>query len=97
MLIDEDLVSPDRNGRPKAYAVPATRLAEKLGKRIVANMVMVGFFTAITNLLSEESVREAIRTSVPSGTDKLNLAAFEAGFEHGRTLLGMGDLEGVGR
>ena len=32
-------------------AVPATRIAEELGKNMVLNIVMVGFFGAVTGLL----------------------------------------------
>ena len=34
----------------RVYSIPATRLAEELGKRMVLNIVMVGFFGAITKL-----------------------------------------------
>ena len=84
VLIDEDLVTPPVKSRHRILGVPATRIAEDLGKRIVANMVMVGFFAASTNLLEVDSVREAIRTSVPVGTEDANLAAFDAGFDFGR-------------
>ena len=46
-------------------------------------MVMVGFFAASTDLLDVESVREAIRNSVPGGTEDVNLEAFDAGFDYG--------------
>ena len=49
---------------------------------VIANMVMVGFFAAVTDLFDVESVRSAIRSSVPSGTEELNLAAFDSGFNH---------------
>jgi 2-oxoglutarate ferredoxin oxidoreductase subunit gamma len=84
ILIDEDLVTTEVKPRHRILGVPATRIAEELGRRIIANMVMVGFFAASCDLLAEESVREAIRTSVPSGTEDANIAAFEAGFEFGR-------------
>jgi len=45
VFIDQDLVIPFGNDQP--YSIPATRLAEQLGRRIVANMVMLGFFTAV--------------------------------------------------
>jgi len=67
--------------------VPATRFAEELGRKIVLNMVMFGVFAATSGLLAEEAAREAVRTSVPAGTEDLNLAAFEKGFEHGKSLL----------
>lgn len=83
ILIDDDLVTPESRPSRRVLGVPATRLAEELGRRIVANMVMVGFFAASTDLLEVESVREAIRTSVPPGTEETNLAAFDAGFQYG--------------
>ena len=45
LVIEEDLV---RIGElppgVRVYAVPATRIAEELGKKMVLNIVMVGFF-----------------------------------------------------
>ena len=63
------------------------RLAEELGRRMVMNMVMVGFFTAVSDLLRPESARRALSESVPAGTQALNLAAFDNGFAHGRAQL----------
>lgn len=85
LLYEEDLVHLDEQvGHRVSYGVPATRIAEQLGNRIVVNMVMLGFFTAVTGLLSEEAVKEAVRSSVPAGTEELNLMAFAQGFDHGR-------------
>ena len=36
----------------RVYSCPATRLAEELGKKMVLNIVMVGFFGAVTQLLA---------------------------------------------
>jgi 2-oxoglutarate ferredoxin oxidoreductase subunit gamma len=84
MLIEEELV--DSKGLPpgvKLYGIPATRIAEELGRKVVLNMVMTGFFAAVTGLISKEAVRKAIETSVPKGTEGLNLLAFEKGYEYG--------------
>jgi len=40
LLIDEDLVTAN-NGEGRIRCIPATRIAEGLGRRIVANMVML--------------------------------------------------------
>jgi len=45
----------------KFLSVPATRLAEELGRKIVANIVMLGFFAAVTDVVSVETMREAVR------------------------------------
>ncbi|MDW7759828.1 MAG: 2-oxoacid:acceptor oxidoreductase family protein [Acidobacteriota bacterium] len=83
-LIEEDLV--DVKGLPptvKVFGIPATRIAEELGRKVVLNMVVTGFFTAVTGLVSKEAMRKAIETSVPKGTEGLNLMAFEKGYEYG--------------
>jgi len=89
LIIDEDLVDPNEE-KPgaKMFKIPATRLAEQLGRKIVANMVMLGFLTGVTNIVSPEAMREAIRTSVPRGTEELNLRAFETGYEYAQKLVG---------
>jgi len=88
-LIEEDLVEP--GSLPKGarlFSIPATRMAEELGRSIVANVVMLGFFAALTDAVSVEALRESVRTSVPKGTEELNLTAFERGYEYGK---GIGD------
>ncbi len=88
LIIEEDLVQPAQipNGAT-VFKVPATRLAEELGRRMVLNIVMVGFFASVTKLLTPEAVRKAVADSVPRGTIDLNLKAFDKGFEWGRSHL----------
>lgn len=91
LIIEEDLVRvADLKGDPKVYAIPATRFAEELGKRMVLNSVMVGFFTAVTELLSPDAVRKAVADSVPPNFRDLNLKAFEKGFGYGLDVLAAG-------
>ncbi len=91
LIIEEDLVRvSDLKGDPRVYAIPATRFAEELGKRMVLNSVMVGFFTAVTKLLGADAVRKAVADSVPPAFRELNLKAFEKGFEYGTTALATG-------
>ena len=80
ILIDKDLVQPDTGDR--VQPIPATRLAEELGRRIVANMIMLGFFTAVSGLVSRESMQAALEASVKPKTVDLNLRAFAAGYEY---------------
>jgi 2-oxoglutarate ferredoxin oxidoreductase subunit gamma len=88
LIIEEDLVRVSHMNRDKkVYSIPATRFAEELGKRMVLNSVMVGFFTAVTKLLSADAVRKAVADSVPPAFRELNLKAFEKGFEYGATAL----------
>jgi len=84
LIVEQDLVRVD-NVKPgvRLFSVPATRLAEELGKRMVLNIVMVGFFAAVTNLLDPKAVRAAVLDSVPPGFRELNAKAFDKGFEYG--------------
>jgi len=84
MIFEDELVDPQ--GLPptvKLFGIPATRLAEELGKKVVLNMVVAGFFTSVTNLVTKSAMRQAIESSVPKGTEGLNLMAFEKGYEYG--------------
>ena len=72
----------------RALGIPATRFAEELGRRLVLNIVMVGFVAGVTGLLSREAVEKAVLSSVPKGTEDLNTRAFRKGFEYGQELVG---------
>ena len=88
LIIEEDLVRVSDLGKEiQVYSVPATRIAETLGKRMVLNSVMVGFFTAVTHLLDPDAVGKAVADSVPASFRELNLKAFEKGLEYGITAL----------
>jgi 2-oxoglutarate ferredoxin oxidoreductase subunit gamma len=87
LITEEELVSPHNLRKDLThYSIPATRFAEELGKRMVLNIVMMGFLTAITGIVGEEAMRKAVIASVPKGTDQLNLQAFNKGFEFGKQM-----------
>jgi 2-oxoglutarate ferredoxin oxidoreductase subunit gamma len=84
LIIEQDLVRVEKlPPGVRVYGVPATRLAEELGKRMVLNIVMVGFFAAVTNVVQPDALREAVADSVPAAFRELNLKAFDKGFEYG--------------
>jgi len=88
LLVDPDMVPNQRKSVDvKIYEIPATRIAEELGKKIVANVIMVGAFTALTNTLDVDVVKESIKRNVPKGMIELNLTAFEKGYGYGKSLL----------
>jgi 2-oxoglutarate ferredoxin oxidoreductase subunit gamma len=84
LIVEQDLVKiTGLSEAGRVYSAPATRLAEELGKRMVLNIVMVGFTAAVTNLVARESLRQAVGESVPPSFRELNLKAFDRGFEYG--------------
>ena len=81
----EDLVIPPENTSFRIYSVPATSIAaNELGRGIVANMIMLGYLASLTGVVSIGALEETIRTSVPKGTEELNLTAFRKGIEKAR-------------
>lgn len=87
IILDPDMIPNEKKlENVKVFRVPATRMAEELGIRIVANVVMLGAFTAITRAVEKEAMIKAIETNVPKGLEEINLKAFEKGYEYGRRL-----------
>jgi 2-oxoglutarate ferredoxin oxidoreductase subunit gamma len=88
VILDPDMIPREKDSKNvKVFHVPATKIAEGLGRKIVANIVMLGAFVAITGVLDENAVREAVKENIPRGTEELNLAAFQKGYEYGKSLL----------
>ncbi len=89
LITEEDMVSVDENliSEFDHYTVPATRIADQLGRRIIMNMVVVGCFAAVTGLLKKDAVKKAVEDSIPKGTEELNIKAFESGYKHGLQIL----------
>jgi 2-oxoglutarate ferredoxin oxidoreductase subunit gamma len=88
LITEQELVRVDQApAGVRMYGVPATRLAEELGRKVVLNIVMVGFFGAVTHLLDPESLRQAVADSVPPAMQKLNLEAFDKGFAYGAEMI----------
>jgi 2-oxoglutarate ferredoxin oxidoreductase subunit gamma len=87
LVYEKELVKPgDLGPKVQAFGIPATRIAEELGRKIVLNIVMLGFFAGVTELFPKEAFRKAVETSVPSGTEELNLKAFDRGYEYARKI-----------
>lgn len=82
LIYETDLVKPRLKKSQPSFGIPSTRIAETLGRTIVQNIVMLGFVAAVTKLVAIEAMREAVRESVPPGTEQLNLRAFDSGVEY---------------
>ncbi len=88
LIIEEELVHiKDLKPGQKLFKIPATRFAEeKVGRRLTLNIVMCGFFTAVTGIVSPEAMKKSIETSVPPGTEEMNLKAFDVGYNYGKEI-----------
>jgi 2-oxoglutarate ferredoxin oxidoreductase subunit gamma len=86
LLIDEDLVKSPGSSR-EFFSIPSTKMAEELGRKMMANIIMLGFVTSVTNAASEQAMINAVVASVPKGTEEMNATAFKKGYDYGLAIL----------
>jgi Pyruvate/2-oxoacid:ferredoxin oxidoreductase gamma subunit len=85
VVVNSDVCSsrPDP-ARTTVVEVHANEIADAIGNRVAASMVLVGAYAAATGLVGLETLTEAIAESLPSYRQKtvdVNVAAVRAGFE----------------
>lgn len=91
LIVEQDLVKLRSDHSDLVLLrVPATRFAEELGNRLFTNLVALGFFTAVTKVVSAEAMKKALPGLVPDRFLKINLKAFEKGYEYGINALSAG-------
>lgn len=79
VVVDPSLVID--TGEVKTVKIEFTALAEDLGRKIVANIIMLGSLVKLTGVVSEEALQKAVFDSVPPRTIELNRKALQAGFK----------------
>jgi 2-oxoglutarate ferredoxin oxidoreductase subunit gamma len=77
LIVEADLVATEDG--VEALRVPATQIAEELGQRIAANVVVLGSLVGASGVVSAEAVEQAIRETVKPAAVALNIEAFAAG------------------
>jgi 2-oxoglutarate ferredoxin oxidoreductase subunit gamma len=88
LIVDSTIVKPDKKAEKyQLYTVPATETAEKMGRRIIANVIILGFLGRIWDAISVEALQEAVKTRVPKKYLELNLKAFQTGVKLGEKAL----------
>ncbi len=84
VIHDAGLVLPRSLEAARQVALPATDSAvSELGNKQVANIVMLGAFAALTEIVSIEALEAAVREQVDPRFRDLNLKALVMGFELG--------------
>lgn len=86
IIVDSGMVKTKDNLRQ--YLIPATTIATaELKSPVASNMVILGAFASITNLVSRKSLIEAIKETVSEKFLEINLKGIEIGFEKGKQIL----------
>jgi len=81
LFVEKDLVKLDEMAeRAKViHKFPATHIAESIGNKIYANIAMLGFICANSDIFSEEALVKAIKKRIRPQFIEKNLLAFEKG------------------
>ena len=79
IIVDPSLVI-DTEGF-NTVGIEFTALADDLGRKIVANIIMLGSLVKLTGVVSEEALTKAVLETVPPKTIELNKEALQAGFK----------------
>lgn len=89
VIADANLVKPlSEHPERTFWQVPATRFAEELGNRVFTNLVALGFFAAVTGIVTDEAMKKALPGLVPDRFLKINIKAFDRGYAHGLEVKG---------
>jgi 2-oxoglutarate ferredoxin oxidoreductase subunit gamma len=84
LIVDDDLVNLKDHSFPRTFKIKATDIAyKKFGRKIMANMVMMGFMCSTLEIISKEAFKQSILENVGRGNGKINLEAFEEGYRLG--------------
>lgn len=87
VIYDPDLILNVPKGvDANFYGIRAAATAERLGRRIVANMVMIGALAELTDILPLDAVKKTVSSSVKAGTEEMNLQAIDAGIAEAKSL-----------
>ncbi len=79
LIIDSDLVESPARDDIEIIKLPATRIADEIGQKIAANMVILGFLQEMTDIFSKEDLLAVIRENVSGKFIELDIKAAEQG------------------
>jgi len=82
LLVDSSIVKNVPKIKAKIFRIPATEVAEKtLGEKLYANMIMLGALNKIVKIVNENSMKKAIKDTVPKKAITVNIQAYKKGKE----------------
>lgn len=88
ILLDSNLVPNYRSDIKRLFRLPIVEIAkQELGKVVVANIVALGAVVGITEIVSFNSMEQAVLKKVPQAFMELNKKALTIGYERAKALL----------
>jgi len=88
IILDPDMIPYRATPKKvKICEIPATRIAEKVSNRVVANSVLLGAFAAISNIIEQTAMEKAITANFQPEARKMNLLALRKGCNLAKKLM----------
>jgi 2-oxoglutarate ferredoxin oxidoreductase subunit gamma len=88
IIYEKEFIDIGKITSKKCIAIPAIQNADELGKRVVANVVMMGAFQEITKIITKSALEKSLKKQIPKGTEELNMTALTKGYQLGKTVKG---------
>jgi 2-oxoglutarate ferredoxin oxidoreductase subunit gamma len=80
IIVDSSIPIARGKGDRKIFSAPFAQIAKSESQRLpLINIIALGFFTSLSDIVSQASVRQAILARIPKESEKLYLKAFELG------------------
>ncbi len=89
IVVDPNLTTVPDEHREKytIYDVPIIQLtADKMGRLVYSSAVALGTWVALSGVIPEESIREALKNRAPKGTEMYNMKALSIGIDYVKEL-----------
>ncbi len=80
VVVDSHIKTSDEINDRKVYSIPFLEIAEKeCGKRAMANIVALGFFAEVNDVIGKKSIQQAILARIPKNSEEIYIKAYDAG------------------
>lgn len=82
LLIDSTIIRTEPKAEARILKIPATETSqEEFGRRLHANMIMLGALVETAKIVNEKSMEKAIRNTLPERLVDINIVAYRKGKE----------------
>ncbi len=86
ILVEKNLVDASKVGERKVLEIPGLTIAEKIWRKILLNIVMLGALSRVIGAVSPEAVKRALADRFPKAVE-VNLRAFDEGYLYADRLI----------
>ncbi|MCD6490670.1 MAG: 2-oxoacid:acceptor oxidoreductase family protein [Candidatus Korarchaeota archaeon] len=80
LVIEEDMIKNHTVSAEKIIKIPAIRIAEGIGSSLLANMVMLGAYAKLSDVLPIQALVETVKKESPRKYLELNIRAILEGY-----------------